>query len=312
MTNRVYLNSVLTLLLLQPFSLLSAAQLDHIVYGDQRISISYQATLSQQERKTTYQWLSKVTDALRTVYGELPKDNYSITIKRSSSRSGPVPWGHVERGEPTNVLLVINPELGYDALLDDWTAFHEMSHLLIPYLGHGNIWFSEGLATYYQNIIQARSGLLDETHLWEKISAGFERGKKQQSWNNITLTETSNKMKQNRQFMRVHWSGVLYWLNADVELRKQGKASLDEALRLLKNCCEHRSMSASAIAHKLDALTSSNVFVPLFDLYRESYQMPDYESILAKLGVKQPKGADNISFDDNAALATIRQKIYLK
>ena len=71
-------------------------------------------------------------------------------------------------------------------------------------------------------------------------------------------------------------------------------------------------MSASAIAHKLDALTSSNVFVALFDRYSDSYQIPDYKSLLDKLGVKQTKLAGNISFDNNATLATIRQNIYHK
>jgi len=50
-----------------------------------------------------HQWMKEVTRALLTVYGELPKDNFQITIKRSSSRISPVPWGHVERGKLTNI-----------------------------------------------------------------------------------------------------------------------------------------------------------------------------------------------------------------
>ena len=115
-----------------------------------------------------------------------------------------MPWGHIERGQPTNVSLVINPSLGYEKLLNDWTLFHEFSHLLLPYHGYGNVWFSEGLATYYQNIIQMRSGLLDEKVMWNKIAAGFERGRKEQRWNQINLTEVSDNLRENRQYMRVH------------------------------------------------------------------------------------------------------------
>lgn len=301
---------ILGMLLLLPISLAASTQYGQIVHDDQRISVYYHASLKETEREMTRQWLQKVTRALLTVYGELPKDRFNIRIERSSSQFSPVPWGQVERGKPTNVLLVINPDLGYDALISDWTAFHELSHLLLPYRGYGNIWFSEGLATYYQNIIQARSGLFDETELWHRIAAGLERGRKEQRWDHINLTDVSDNLGETRQFMRVHWSGVLYWLSADVALRKQGKGTLDNSLKQLKDCCEWRSMSAKAIAHKLDELTNAKVFVPLFDKYSESYRVPEYKPILTELGVKQNKWPGGISIDDGAPLADIRRHIY--
>ena len=307
---RVFYRVMLTVLLFQPFSVPASSQYEQITHGDQRIAVSYPASLNEAERKITHLWLQKVAGALMTVYGELPRDSFRISIERSSSRSSPVPWGQIERGKPTNVLLVINPELGYESLIGDWTAFHELSHLLIPYRGYGNIWFSEGLATYYQNIIQARSGLFDETKMWHKIAAGFERGRKQQRWNHFNLTEVSDNLGETRQYMRVHWSGVLYWLSADVELRKQHQGTLDNALKQLKDCCEWHSMSAQAIARKLDELAKVKVFVPLFEKYRESFRIPEYKSILTDLGVKQNTWTGGISLDDDAPLADIRRQVY--
>jgi hypothetical protein len=302
---------ILSVLLLQPFSILESSQLEQITHKDQRILISYQTSLNEAERAVTHLWLQKVAGALLTVYGELPKDYFRITIERSSSRSSPVPWGHVERGTPTNVVLVMNPGLGYDKLISDWTAFHELSHLLLPYRGHGNIWFSEGLATYYQNIIQARGGLLSENEMWHKISAGFERGRKEQGWDHVNLTEVSNKLGESRQYMRVHWSGVLYWLSADIELRRQNKGTLDTALKQLKDCCEWRSMSAKAIAGKLDELINVKVFVPLFAKHSESYRLLEYKSLLAALGVTQNNSTAGISLNNDASLASIRRQIVI-
>jgi len=309
MPKHVFYRFILSLFLLQPFSLSASSQYDHIANRDQLVSIHYQASLSNAERRMVHQWLKEVTRALLTVYGELPKDNFHITINRSSRRTSAVPWGHVERGKLTNILLVVNPDLGYDKLITDWTAFHELSHLLLPYRGYGNVWLSEGLATYYQNVIQARSGLIDDAEMWYKIAAGFERGSNEQHWRHINLSEVSDNLGETRQFMRVHWSGVLFWLTADVELRKQGKSTLNDALKKLRHCCEESSMSAEEIVRKLDELTNENLFVPLFNKYRESYTVPEYKSILADLGVKQKKLAGGASFNDNAPLAVIRRQI---
>ncbi len=302
---------MLSLLLLQPMALLASQQYSEIVHEDQVISIHYHASFTEAERKMAQQWLKQVTDALLTVYGELPKDDYRISIERSASRHSPVPWGHVERGLPTNVVLVINPDLGYESLIDDWTAFHELSHLLLPYRGHGNIWLSEGLATYYQNIIQARSGQFDETEMWSRLVAGFKRGSEEQRWRHVTLAQVSDNLRETRQYMRVHWSGVLYWLTADIELRKYGK-TLDGVLKELRNCCESRSMSAEQIVSKLDELSDSELFVPLFEKYCESYATPEFEPLLVKLGVGQNGTLRAISFDKDAELSAIRRQIYFR
>ena len=39
-------------------------------------------------------------------------------------------------------------------LRTDWTASHEFAHLLLPYVS--DKWVSEGVASYYQNVLQAR------------------------------------------------------------------------------------------------------------------------------------------------------------
>lgn len=308
-SNNAFNCILFSVLLVQPFSIHATSQYEQITHAEQNISIHYNATLNENERKLTHRWLQQVASALLTIYGELPKNNFQITIERSSNQSGPVPWGQVERGKPTNVLLVINPEFGYDRLISDWTAFHELSHLLIPYRGYGNIWLSEGLATYYQNIIQARSGLFSETKLWRKIVAGFERGKNDKRWRHINLTETSDNLRESRQYMRVHWSGVLFWLTADVELRKQGKDTLDSVLKKLKDCCEMQSMSAYSIVHKLDELSNVHLFVPLFKKFSKSHSIPEYTPILSDLGINQANISHAISLNNNAPLTDIRRQL---
>ncbi len=274
------------------------------------VSIQYHNSLNEADRKSINRWLNVVTGALLTVYGDLPKDKIQVTINRSSRRSSPVPWGQVDRGNPVNVLLVVNPEFSYSQWVNDWTAYHEFSHLLLPYRGYGDLWLSEGLATYYQNVIQARGGRFNEKEMWRRIVTGFERGSMDQQWNHASLTEVSDNLGETRQFFRVHWSGVLFWLTADTLLRKKGDDTLDSVLYELKNCCGQRLMSAEEIVLKLDELTGGDMFYSLFRKFKNSYRVPDYRSVLSELGVRNISGNEGIIFDDKAPSANIRQLIY--
>lgn len=306
------LTSVMLLIVILTTS--TPAHPDSLSHLEQRIYIQYASTLDKSEQQQIHLWLKQVSDALLTVYGEWPNDKFNITIQHGTSNQSPVPWGQVTRGKPDNVLLVVNPESSIQEIMNDWTAYHELSHLLIPYRGNGDLWFSEGLATYYQNIIQARAGVLSEAELWNKLASGFERGRKQNQWSQKNLAEISDNMHKYRSFMRVHWSGVHYWLTADIKLRQQSqnKLTLDNLLKQLKTCCQQKSMSATEIVEQLDQLAGSDIFKPLFLEYRASHVMPDYQPTLASLGVisHQYGGKSDVSLTANAADADIRTNIY--
>jgi hypothetical protein len=301
-----YLSALLAVLLLLVYHPSGHAKSDTIRYENQQIDLVYDRSLDQTERQNSYNWLQRVANALMTVYGQLPQDRFTINLHKTNAKSGPVPWGQVSRN-PSEILLVINPDYGFDDILGDWTAFHEISHLLIPYRGYGDLWFSEGLATYYQNIIRARSDLISEADMWDRIISGFERGLAQNQWSHLGLSEVSDNMHEYPAYMRVHWSGVHYWLSIDVRLRQNG-ISLDNALKKLKDCCNSRSMSAKQIARKLDELSNDNIFLPMFEQYRKSSAMPGYHALLRDLGLAQ--GDNRLVFMQEAPLREIRNSIY--
>jgi hypothetical protein len=66
------------------------------------------------------------------------------------------------------VLLYVRKGASLEELRADWTAAHELSHLFHPYLGDDGRWLAEGLASYYQNVLRARSGLLEEADAWRR------------------------------------------------------------------------------------------------------------------------------------------------
>jgi len=265
--------------------------------------------MTSEKKDIIRQWISHSSDALKLVYGELPVNHFITKIKASKRNSGVVPWGEVSRDYPPEVTLVINPNSTINELKGDWTIYHEFSHLLIPYDTGDARWFSEGLASYYQNIIQARAGMFNEEKMWQKLYEGFERGKKETNYNHQKLSYLSDHIDQNHNYMRIYWSGALYWLKADMALRKlKPSYSLDKALYQLQKCCFDRYLTAEEITKQLDKLTNSTIFTSLFTDFSESYTLPKYIDELHSLGVNQYAG--QIKLKNNAEYSHIRRAIY--
>lgn len=298
-------------------------------------SIRFESNFSDQKKIILRNWVNYAKDALTCVYGELPLDNFVSVIKASNdTQSGSaVPWGEVRRFTPAEVILVINPASSLTELKADWTIYHELSHLLIPYDANDSRWFSEGLASYYQNIIQARIGMFDEQKMWQKLYEGFERAHNQQNYRHQPLSQVSDNISQNRNYMRIYWSGALYWLKADILLRtaKSSSAksspekssavkhsnvkqvalkiqSLDAALQQLKNCCYGEYMSAQQIVEKLDQLTGSKIFSSLFTKFSNSLAISDYQTLLIDLGIHSEN--NKIILIDDSRLSKHRKAIF--
>lgn len=275
--------------------------------------IRFANNVPEHKKAQFYAWTNHARKALRLVYDRLPVEDFVTIIKASTGGKSAVPWGEVNRYSPPEVTLVVNINSSLEALKADWTIYHEFSHLLIPYDAGDARWFSEGLASYYQNITQARIGMFDEKTMWQKLYNGFERGNNQQNYAHQRLDYLSDHIGENRNYMRIYWSGALFWLKADIALRAQAKNtetpnSLDAVLAQLQACCFDRYLSATDIVQKLDQLSKSTIFTRLFDEFSASYAIADYLQLLKSLGVEIINGKVNLN--NQAALSLQRRAIY--
>jgi len=289
--------------------ILNAAQ-HHLDYGDQSVTLKTHFLLGTEKQEMLLRWLTTSTTALAQIYGRWPDQDWQIhVVPASAFGSQPVPYGQVNRGSPSTLTLYIDITASEEELTADWTIYHELSHLFIPYRGWGDLWFSEGLASYYQNILQRRAGLVDEKTFWSKLMAGFLRGRNYNNSANLSVAELSAEMRKTKSFMRVYWSGAWYFLTADVELRKatNGNQNLDVALGLINECCAHQSLSAAQIAARLDKETGQDIFVPLFEQVRNARAQPSFEPIFAYLGIES--AGESIKLNNRAVGAAIRQNI---
>jgi hypothetical protein len=202
------------------------------------------------------EWIGEAARAVGTLYGRFPLPSPQVVVVPIGRRAEPVPWAQVQRGGGAAAHFFVDQHRPLDEFREDWTATHELSHMLLPHVSRDDAWLSEGVASYYQNVLRARAGMIRPEEAWEKLYAGFGRGRAEAD--EATLAEASARMHERGVFMRVYWSGAAIALIADVALRREsgGERSMDAALEGLADCClpSYRTWTARELLTRLDAL----------------------------------------------------------
>ena len=238
-------------------------------------------------------WIADAAGMVGGLYGHFPFPRAQVMVVPNARAREPAPWAFVARGGGPAVHFVINQRRPIEEFYDDWTATHEFSHLFLPLVNSRDAWLSEGVATYYQNVLRARFGRMTAQQAWSDLHAGFGRGRSEAS--NLTLAEATRRMYRSRFFMRVYWSGTAIVMLADIRLRQisDGSQSLDTALAALNACCSdmRREWRARELFARLDELTATSVFTDLFDEYVDSTRFPDLSDAYRELGLVPAGGA---------------------
>jgi hypothetical protein len=253
-------------------------------------------------------WLERLGHAALGAYGRLPlPDVQVLTIPVGGRRA--VTFGQSIRGEGNALELLIDPSAPVAEFDDDWTAVHELSHLMHPYLGDRGAWLSEGLATYYQNVLRARAGLLTPAQARDRLREGFRRGARAQD--DATLEEIASGMHRSHAFQRVYWAGAAYWLTVDRDLRRasRGAMNLETALARFRDCClpAYRGWKPEDFVARLDALAGTAVFSARYREFAAMRQFPDWQKVYEDLGIRDGNGP--LAFAADARDAAIREAI---
>lgn len=285
----------------------SVEQLD--INDMQKVTLIFDSNIRESDKPKLRSWMTHVSHALSLVYGEMPVDHFVTKIKATTTNYGTVPGGEVTHDMPPQVRLVVNTKRSLEELKADWTLYHELSHLLIPYDTGDSRWLAEGLASYYQNIIQARAGMFDEKTMWLKLYQGFERAKRQNNYRQQTLNFVSRNIDSNHQFMRIYWSGALFWLQTDIELRRLNRGlSLDSALKAMRNCCFNRYLNTKQTIGILDEITQTTVFTRLYGKFSNSFAIPEYLGLFNLLGITIKQS--NLTLQATKPFSDIRHAVY--
>lgn len=266
-------------------------------------------------RAKLLRWMQHALAAASSAHGELPLPQAQVVLRPVALRGGrAVGFGQSLRGQGNAVHIQVDPKATPDQLDADWTAVHEFAHWAHPYLGDDGAWLAEGLASYWQNTLRARAGLLTPLAAWQQLDAGFARGRGASN-DQLSLAQLSSAMQRERAYYAVYWSGAAYWLQLDVDLRKTsgGRFGIEEALRRFRACCllQRRAWAPREFVAKLDSLMHSDLFLRRYDAYSARRGFPPLQTIYAQLGLQ--RSADGaVQLRDDAADVAIRRAIMRK
>jgi len=232
-------------------------------------------------------WLGRAAATVATLYGRFPVPEAQVLVVPGAQGNEPVPWAYVLRGGGPAAHFFVNQRHSIEQFDADWTAVHELSHLLLPYVQSEDAWLSEGTASYYQNVLRARAGRISAREAWAQLHAGFTRGR--DVMRGVTLADATERMYRGGAFQRVYWEGAAIMLLADERLRERsgGRQSLDTALEALQTCClsAQRAWRARELFEKLDQLTGMGVFAELYEQHVGSAQFPGLNEVYRRLGL---------------------------
>ncbi|MEM8981700.1 MAG: hypothetical protein AAGC71_01645 [Pseudomonadota bacterium] len=270
------------------------------------LRIAYLGTQDSATHNKLQQWLRASAANVATQFERLIVNDVQVLLFDAASDrvKSPVPFGMVTRTEAPAVRFYVDPQRSLADLNDDWTATHELAHLVMPRIRER--WIGEGFATYLQNVLMASGGAWSEDRVWREMTAGFARGRAARP--ELSPAETAG---QSGSRMKVYWAGAALALAADVELRARtaNKRSLPAVLASYAQANDNRaSASAGTFLAALDAELDAPLFVPLLEAIATEPGFPDTESILERLGVRVT--GESVSYERDAELASIRPELW--
>lgn len=240
------------------------------------------------QRAMLHKWFDRISQAILSAYGRLPlADVQVLMIPIDGYGHGGVLFGQSVRGQGNALQLLVDPKRPVADFDGDWMAVHELSHLMHPYLGDRGAWLAEGLATYYQNVLRARAGMLTPALAWAELADGFKRGASAHAGE--TLADAAAHMHRTHAFQRVYWAGAAFWLTVDNDLRRDSgeKLDLDTVLGRFGACClpAYREWQPEEFIARLDALAGSGVIAKRYREFAVQRSFPDWANLLGELGM---------------------------
>lgn len=247
-------------------------------------------------------WVKRSGRAVAIYYGKFPVHHTRVLIVPDDG--GETSGGQAFGNAGAAVRILVGTDITKDALTKDWQLPHEMFHLAFPNV-QKDTWLSEGMAVYVEPIARVQAGDLKAEEIWSEFAKMMPTGLPKPGDKPIGEAEARE---------RVYWGGAMFWLTAELEIRKrtQNRLGVQAALRgvLRSGGTIEEVWSSEKALGVADQATGQPLLVELYRQWMQEPQSPDLDKIWSDLGIKIE--GDKVSFDDSAPLAKVRKAITAK
>lgn len=245
-------------------------------------------------------WIARSARSVSAFFHGFPVDDALVAVVPVPG-DATVGWGALLPENGCGIALNVGEHVTERVLDTDWILVHELFHVGVPsFIGEGK-WLDEGLATYYEPIIRARSGKLRELDVWTE----FARGMPQAS---AALREG---LENSRDGNARYWGGAAVVLLADLEARRRsdGARGLEEGLRhvLDRGGDARRIWKLARVYATVDEALGAPILTELGSRYAIHGASVDFARLFGELGVIVNGSA--ITLSDRAPLAALRRNI---
>jgi hypothetical protein len=230
---------------------------------------------NEAERNKLQTWVHDTQAALVKLVGDAPFDTH-IYLHRRGDAAEPVPWANTERGPTVGVSFYVDPGYALGRFRGDWTAPHELSHLVLPYVGPDAGWFAEGFASYMQYQVMRAMGVISAAEVGRRYRERLDSARRDYRYADRPFAEAAPRLRQERKYPVMYWGGAAYFLRVDAELGQSG-SSLMEVMRRYLACCRSNRDSIDALVRELDRLGRTEVFTRVLARFRTEPGFPEYD-----------------------------------
>lgn len=254
--------------------------------GHAEVRFIWKDAFSGAEQEKLRTWVEDTVAGVEQLVGPFPFDIH-VHMHRADRGREPVPWANTRRGAKQGVNFHVNTRYSLEAFRADWTAPHELSHLIIPYLGSKHSWFAEGFASYMQYQVMQATKALTAKEASHRYLARLDNASRNYRFDDRAFAHAAPTLKQERKYPVMYWGGAAYFLQVDAALRSRGNTRLIDVLGEYLECCRRNSQQLDSLVAELDGISGTGTFSKHLARFRTEPGFPRYD-VLSEYPAQRP------------------------